>query len=588
MATTALWLSFAGGMNAAPGPYRLTAEDEAPLIVNGTVRNGWIQTRPPWQVRPLRWDTLTAQRAFERGVFQGGCFYDGPDGPRLVVAFSGEVLILDPAGYTVKAALPKAPFSKGAPEAFFQQRGKHLVCQDGINPPVILTGDAAVQGTDPARGFPTGEMMADGWGRTAVVMPGRRRIQFSDHENDPTRDSVLSFTEDTEYFKNARWFEIPGSLGLITGIIFAPALGRNGDQGPLLVFCEKGVRAYNVSLPRETWTTVDITSTPLPETGGGAPNSLVARGDDVIFTAHDGRIMSLKAALRRDEDARLSLFDNAVWPLYAGGDGTHLFRRWAARHDGRTLVTVEPERVPGNSAEEPTRVRHRGIVALQESPSIVREAPVWDGLWTGIYPVCLMTGTIKGVPHCWAISLDDDGVHRLYELGTEGPDVGEVPRRIETLVKLRASDFDMPYRPKPYASSALRLDEVKGRVTVEGWWQQDGHGPVPWFVANETNHDAWRAVEGSEVIQVPAPLRLPRMNPPAPPVDRPFHEVTPWIRITGQASFAGMAMETGEPKASPDGINTRAGGKEHCSEIHCVHDPYGYNARSLEKPEPCL
>lgn len=586
MATTALWLSFAGGMNAAPGPYRLLAEDELPLLVNGTVRNGWIRSRPPWIERPLAWNTVTAQRAFERGVFQGAGFYVGPQGPRLVFCFSGEVLIVDPTGraYTVSAALDKPAFSAQAEQVFFQKRGKHLIAQDGINPPVILTGDSATQGTDPAKGVPVGTMMADGWGRLAVVLPGRRRIAFSDHETDPTRDSVLSFTEDTEYFKNARFFEIPGSLGLITGIIFAPALGRNADQGPLLVFCEKGVRAFDVSQPRSTWTTADITSTPLPETGGGAAHSLVSRGADVIFTAHDGRIMSLKSALRRDEDARLALYDEAVWPLYSNSDGTHLYRRWACRHDNRTLVTVAPERVQGRGAEEPTRFRHRGIVALQEQPRVARDAPVWDGLWTGILPVCLLTGTVEGVARCWAVSLDLDGIHRLYELGTSGPDrPSEGSRRIETLLQLRPADFDFPFRPKPYAAAAFRLDEMAGEVTLRGWWQQDGQAPMPWFTGNETSPDCW-AADTAGNLSIPQPIRLSRINPPAPPINRAFYEASIWLTITGNASLAGGVLEvTEKPKASPDTRTVSASGNSHCAETNCSPDPFGYNIRT---PEP--
>lgn len=587
MATTALWLSFAGGMNAGAGPYRVLAEDELPLLVNGTVRNAWVRSRPPWICRPLQWDSVTAQRSFERGLFQGAGFYNGPAGPRLVFSFSGSVLVVNPQGYTLKASLEKPCFSKAKPEVWFQQRGKHLVCQDGINPPVILTGDAAEQGTDPNKGVPVGEMMADGWGRLAVVLPGRRRIAFSDHESDPTRDGPLSFTEDTEYFKNARYFEIEGSHGLITGIIFAPALGRNADMGPLLVFTEKAVLAYDVSQPRDTWTTVDIKSTPLPETGGGAPNSLVARGADVIFTAHDGRVMSLKAALRRDEDARLSIYDEAVWPLYSNGDGPNLFRRWACRHDNRTLITIEPERVPGGSKEEPTRIRHRGIVALQEQPRIVRDAPVWDGLWTGILPVCLVTGTIAGVARCWAVSLDPDGVHRLYELGTEGPDVtvtGET-RRIPTLMKLRPADFDFTFRPKPYAAAAFRLDEASGPVTITGWWEQDGKVPRHWFTSNENVPDCWTCQ--GDALSVPRPARLPRVNPPAPPSDFPFYEATIWLQLRGNASLSGAVIEVSEPKASPDTLTTRAGGNVICAETACPPDPYGYNLTVPEVPDSC-
>lgn len=541
-----VWPSYAGGMNAAADCPRNRREDELALLVNGTVRSGWAAHRPPFKRQQIGWLSQTAQRAFERGVFQGAGVYDSPRGPRLLFAFDGWLMAYDPAAATMRR-LGTRPFSRHSPHVWFAQRGIHAVAQDGVSAPVVITGDTAEQGTHPTRGVPTGCMMAEGHGRLVVVSPCRTRLYIGNHEADPNADA-LEFTEDTAYYKNTRFFAIPRSMGRIMAIAFAPALNGDADLGPLMVLCERAVRAFDISIPREQWAEVDISTTPLPTIGACSSHAVITRGNDVLFSDHEGRIQSVRMAVARNEDARVLPIDRAVWPLYAGEHKTHLDRRWALRFDDRCLVTVQPLRVARDNGR--WSVCHQGLAVLQEEPAGPL-FPVWDGLWTGILPVCLLRTTDRA----FAVSLDSDGFHRLYEIGTgSGHDEGAAPRRIPMLAALGGRDLGQPFQIKPFDGLAFRLGNVSGRASLRGWWQNDRATPKPWFRAEDAAADCLTTTTDGTLID-PLPQSRARITPPSPP-EATFFEAAPWLEIAGLADLQEVALETGEPKPAPNKRNT--------------------------------
>jgi hypothetical protein len=562
-----VWLSYAGGMNAAGDNPRAMRPDELRLLVNGTVRGGFASPRPPFYQQEVAWRQVGSQLAFERGVFQGAGFYNSPNGGRLMFAFDGHILSYDIATGSMLQPIKEQVFAARSPHVWFCQRGQHAVAQDGISPPVIITGDTATQGTHPQRGVPTGCMMAEGHGRLFVVSPCRRRIYAGNHSADPTA-APLDFTEDTAYYLNSRYFEMPQQDGRIVALTFAPALNGDADIGPLLVFCENTTRAYDVSRPRETWLTQDISTVPLPTIGACAHAAVVTRGNDVLFSDHEGRIQTVRMAVARNDDSRVNTIDRAVWPLYAEEDATRRDRRWAVEFDSRTLTTVQPERVWRSDGRQ--SIRHRGIMALQDSPAMPL-FPVWDGLWTGIYPVCL----IKGADRCFAVSLDRDGIHRLYELSTRaGPDKAPTPKAVPMLAALRPTDLGVPFLPKPIDAVSFRLGAVSGEVRLRGWWANDRSAPKPWFTAAEAAAECL-GFSGCSILTPQAQSR-PRVNPPAPPVPH-FYEAAPWLEITGTATLEEAAMQGKEPKPNPPKVNT------HCdpsatADFTCPPDPWSYHA----------
>jgi len=355
------WTTFAGGMHLSEGSHAVVGDDQAELLVNATVRHGRADPRPAWRMIPINWDARNVQTIFERGVIQDSAFYDSPAGPRFVYAVDGHLLSFDPVERLMRRVDPdgERPFHRFAAFVHLQQRNRWLVAQDGLGPPVILEGDAARVNSDPFDGVPTGLMMADGWHRLVIASPCRTRIYLSDHEFDP-ESTPLSFSDDAAYFRNARYFEIPPSLGRITALTFAPSFNNQDDWGPLLVFCERGTRAYLVQTPREEWLERDIAGTMLPTHGACAHGAIVPRGNDVVFSDQNGRIQSIRSVLSKLDDSRLQEADQPVWPLYRDEHGG--LRRWrrSVRFDDRILTTVWPERV--RRGDDKQSVRHRGLV----------------------------------------------------------------------------------------------------------------------------------------------------------------------------------------------------------------------------------
>lgn len=551
------WISFAGGMRLSDGARAAVGKDQAEVLVNVTVRHGRAEPRPAFRRARVFWTTRKAEAVFTRGTIQASRFYDGPDGGRWIFIADGHILSWNPANGIARMISPDRQrcFHRLARHAFLEQRGRWMIAQDGINPPVIIDGDNATVNEDPFNGVPTGMMMADGWHRLAVVAPDRKRIFISDHEFDPI-STPLSFTDDATYFKNARYFQVPASLGPIVGITFAPSFNNQDDWGPLLVFCEHGTRAYQLQVPREQWADIDIAATVLPTVGACAHGAFAVRGNDVVFSDQNGRIQTFKQAITTRDDVRLRPADQAVWPLYRGEDAK--FRRWrkAARFDDRILTTVWPEPVRlGNGRQA---VRHRGLVVMEEDHLSDRPF-VWAGLWTGIYPVAIESGYVSGGPDespvekCFAVSLDPDGQNRIYEITKmAGPDMMPEPRRVPMWLIPRWQDFEKPFARKKIQAAALQLAEIRGRVTITGYWQTSATRPAPWFEHHDAGAECLMFGGGDNCdMAFPEITGRPRVNLPAPASEGDFLRARPWLRVAGNVAIEEGIFEAGLNAAKP-------------------------------------
>ena len=560
-------------MNMAANRRASALEDEVYYLANATVRSGWAETRPAIQLVKTLWDD-DAQLAFQYGRMQGAGFYSCSAGSFIVYAVEGDILLYDIGSRTMmKAGLDKRPFSAASPFVWFCQRGKYMIAQDGTSPPVVLNGRKATQGTNPTREVPTGMMMANGWGRLAVVAPNRRWIYFSNHESDPQSKSPLAFTEDTAYYLNTKYFEVSSSLGHIVGMAFAPSLNGGNELGPLTVFCENGVVAYDISVARDQWALTDITTTIFTTIGACAHGAIVARGNDILFSDQNGRIQTLRNAISRQEDASIAITDRNVWPLYEHEERSLRSRRMSVRFAQRTLTAVLPEKMRTNRGD--IAVRHRGIIALQETPAIQRN-PVWDGVWTGVQPTNIITATVNGIERCFIASLDDDGIQRLYELTAEsGADHGEHSHSpIPMIVGLAGNDLGVPFLPKPHKSAVMRLGAIAGHVGITGYWQQDRGTPQPWFTASES---AISCIRGSAAgIEFPAPQARPRLNLPSPAKSTAYYEVAPWFKISGQARLEEVTVEATDPKPKPDSVDVSCAKAKTAAVYGCAPSPFDY------------
>ena len=488
--------SYAGGMNATALPTTAIRGDEVSLLVNGTVRNGFPRTRPGWHYRPLAFVTPGSQGIFENGRYQGSCFYMHPAGPRFAVAVDGRIFLVDPTNWTVEMLTTKPVptantvsqwFSEYSPHVWMIQRNKWLIAQDGISAPVVYDGVEAVQGTGPEK-VPTGTMMVDGWHRLAVVSPDRRRIYFSDHELDPN-STPISFTEGTDYFLNARYFEAPPALGRIVGLAFTPYQDTSTGIGPLVVFCERGTRAYNIAVPRSDWVTQDISQTILPRVGASSFFSYTDKGSQLVFRDHDGRIRTIKNAQQTEATDSNFSTDFEIRSLLESEDASLREYSQSVTFDGRCLMLTHPQREHLPDLRQV--VYHRGVAVL-ENEHLSDKENVW-AFWTGKRICGLEVGQVAGKDVCVAFCRDPDGRTRLYELtrsqrfDTVPAPEGIVEKRIEMLLSTPTTDFGNPVAIKKFSGGGMRLTAMRGQVDITARWQADGAPPTDWFSHSEAH-----------------------------------------------------------------------------------------------------
>ncbi len=556
---------YAQGVNASAHP-RLLPDGTLAILTNGSVTSGFCAPRPPFIQHQLALLDSSSTKRFGKGVVQGAGLYLSERGPCIILAADGYLFRFDLTADTLERIGNKV-FSRFSERVNFCQRGPYFIAQDGISPPVVIRHKAVTQGTHPTRSVPCGTLMAEGWGRLAVASPCRTKIYFSNHIADPGTDNngrdtdaiakELLFTEDTSYFKNTRFFRIPQSSGKIIGMTFTPSLNGDGDLGPLAVFCEKSVWLYNTRVARESWGEQDIASNPLPKIGACSPDSLIVRGNDILFSDSTGRIQQMRIAVRRNDDARLKAYDANVWPLIEGDHDTHIHRRLAAHLPERhTLIAVHPEVIHRDDGR--TTIRHKALLALNENPVIEGAQAIWDGEWTGVHPVAMIVAPWRGRETLFIVSLDSDGTNRIYRLGSEpGPDQANGRSCHQPMTAVTRADTSAePFKPKSYKSGGIKIGNVSGNVKITGAWIKDGQPPLPWFT---DNHRIPSDFDGA----FSPPQDLPRLTPPVTPGGS-FTDAAVAITIRGQARLEDIVIETSAlPITQSNNVNPCAV-TEHC------------------------
>lgn len=612
--------SYAGGVNAAAENYRELREDELAHLVNGTIASGWVETRPKFSQMTLFFPRPEDEYAFTRGRFQGVKYYGFTNGAFFVYAVEGRLLLHDPLTGRVQAAAVAGsapfcdqPFSKFADAVFMEQRGRYLVCQDGINPPVILDGPSARIADRSNQEVPGGTVMADGWGRLALVGPGRRRIYFSDHEVDPTT-TPLRFTDGATYLFNAPYFEVPASVGRVVAMEFMPFADTATGLGPLVVFGERGTVTYDVGIPRANWATSDISKLVLPNIGASSPWGTVARNGDLFFIDHQGRIRTVRSAIAESGAINSMLIDRKVFPYYKDEDP--YLRRWryAMQYGNRLYVSIQPTVYPIPDGEGRRNGVHcRGLVVLNLDPPYPhqdRGGFVWEGLWTGLQPAGMASGLFSSDPDSAGrevaviISRDPDGISRAYTIDEHAAydtapsqTQGLAPKAVETIVIPRYFDFGSPLLTKRLDYSSIRLSNIRGHTKVVGRWQPDTMpDDVTWFTHYESASlcgkfegdpcNFWAALPQSK-----RRLNLPRLsddaiNPDESSKASVFMRARPIFRITGHARLEEMVFNATFPTANPPQQNLDCVPQPSDVRVGCPPNLWSYTAFSAPDAQP--
>lgn len=396
--------------------------------VNVTARGGHFKTRPPMRKIALAFidDEQHANVAVNATTkrFQGAAFYEARTGKNSILASIGgrlfRYLITNNSATVSDLSLPSDLNSSSASHVWLFQGEEFMVINDGLDYPLFFDGAIVRRSLGMPQELPPSCMGHYVNGRFTVVLPDRRSFIAGDLVGGPSgtavynyRDAILKTTENISILGGSA-FAIPLTSGMISALFSTAITDTSLGQGPLQIGTRKGIFSVDLPLDATQWTTTQQPSSvvSLPDFGPVSQHGVVAIHGDAWYRGKDG-IRSFIVA-RRDfntwVNTPLSSEMDAVLPF----DTTFLLEYCSAvNFDNRLLMTCSPYYVIDMG------VAHRGLIALDfnnVSSITARSQPDYDGLWTGLNILQVLTGEFGGVERCFAFALDEDDKICLYEI----------------------------------------------------------------------------------------------------------------------------------------------------------------------------
>jgi hypothetical protein len=333
--------------------------------------------------------------------------------------------------------------------------------------------------------LPAGRMGAYGMGCNAVCLTDALSYIISDVVGAPSgtpannyRDAVLKMTQNT-FLSGGGNFRLPGSGDTITAMFFPPTLDTSLGQGPLQIGTAFSCFSnYVVGTYPGTWASLTnpIQTESLKDKGPLAQDSTIFVNSDTFFRSSDG-ISSLIMA-RRDffnNSWGNKSVANEIQRILSPDNQTLLSYGSAMSFDNRYFSTLSPQ-------VSARGVFHMGLGVLNNDliSSLRTTLPAaWEGAWTGVNALKVLTGRINGYKRAMAFTFNiDANTIELYEFlpetTTEYLDNGVTPivsvfetaalfnkdiKPLDTLVQLRDGE--------------VYLSDIKGDVKVTVYYKPD-------------------------------------------------------------------------------------------------------------------
>lgn len=605
------------GVNSGLAPIDL-GRDQLAWAINTTCRNNFPTCRPGFVKRPLAFlnsngtTDVDLTTNFQTGIFQGATSFERRN--QLVTMIGGRLFRVSLDNWNVLDVSTTDLNPSNRYRAWFAEAEDFIIAQDGQSAAWIYDGATTKRsdafGLNGGKQVPTGTAMVYSQGRLIVSLLDNRQFVVGDIVNGESgtatyayRDAVLYFTEN-DIINGGGAFSVPISAGALTAFRPIAQVDTSTGQGPTQVFTTGGIFSLNTPNDRTQWanTNFPIGTVSMVSAGAlsdratinvngdiwmrsldGVRSFIVARRD---FTSWVNAPMSreVERALDRDDKALLSFASSALF-------------------DNRLLTTCNPYRV-WNSG-----VAHRGLAVIDFAPLAylsTRTAPVWEGIWTGLRVLQILSGTFNGVERCFVFALSTANTIELWELTRDRADdyngVLNVP--ITWSMESGALTFPRSINQNPSSPSQLlssldagRLytDELTGNLTFTTDYRPDQdqcwHHWHSWTACATTSlctalSDTACVTPGNYQQQYRTPFFLP--TPPVAcdeSVNKPTNkgrEFQVRLTVTGHARikrFEAIAHEQQEA------INGLCAGSESCKSVTCCSDnDFTLYQLSLETP----
>ncbi len=450
-AGSAFWVS---GMDSSLDPAFL--EDTVyRSAMNVTNRGGVLKTRPGYncvfELPPGRLQGYTLFRP------TGGAWHH-------VVAVAGKVYT-SAYPFTTYTQLPNVQFFTGSDIVVFEKATKSvqqnvdgtlsivdpydvLIMQDGRTPAAYWDGSISRHLNPLASETPLGTWMKWSGDRLWV---GRDNELFASDIADPLR-----FTE-TEYLSEGGSFRLPD---IITGL----AEITSTDVPQLLVFTQNTTSIFQSNIrDRETWkTTNNFQRVLFPQVGCVSGRAITTQYGQLWWMTMTG-VTSLNAAAQSRISSEL-LYRDTEMAVSKGNLSPNIERVAAISFENYVLFSV-----PSGDLFN----RHTWVMDQSPAEKLNTGSPAaWNGVWTGTRPVQWSVGAVNGVQRVFHVSVDYDGVNRLWEafIPTRQDNGQPITCYVETKSHANFGEMAQGLDIKTFRFAELEFTEIQGTLDVKVYW----------------------------------------------------------------------------------------------------------------------
>lgn len=350
-------------------------------------------------------------------------FIFGNNAPNVVAAFVGADFVIPVQNQNVEVLIDQQFTQPNGTIVFIGSGEYQVISSSSVVTPgantITATNINDTDGTNHASGelitsipeLPAGRMGDYGMGRNWLCLLDGISYIASDivggSSGSPAynyRDAVLKVTENT-YLAGGGSFRVPGAGQQIAAMKFSAILDTSLGQGNLQIFTNENAFSNNTPTDRTTWQnlTNPIQTESLIGSGAAGQNCVVRINGDLIFRSPNPNGIRSMLLARLDfnrwgntpnshEVERIIQSENVAGLPFCS----------SIQFDNRLLMTA-------NHFQSNQGVYGQGIIALNFDPNSSlagKEPSVYDGLWTGLNTLQLLTGNFNGQPRAFALCLN--------------------------------------------------------------------------------------------------------------------------------------------------------------------------------------
>ena len=405
--------------------------------------------------------------AFETERFQGAYNYNHGKNSYLVTSIGGHIYKINTETGMVQDITPTKgvnslgetiydPNASDIEVSYFQQAEHYLIIQNGESAAIIFDGATSRRANPSGDEVPTGKVMAYGNGRLWVARG--REFVAGDIVGGPT--DVIKFTENT-YIAEGGAFAVPLDTGDITAMRFMNQPDSSLGQGELLVHTSRAVFAVNVPTSRDSWKNLQYPTVRIVAINYGSVSdrSCALVNGDMFYRAPDG-IRSFISSRREWQEYGQIPVSREIGPVLRDEKLHEIAQRTSVvLFDNRLLTTVTPQ----NTSQG---VYFRGIAPLDFDTvggTGDKMPPAWEGLWTGLNFLQLLTAEVDEEERCFAFHLNSSCNIQLWELTKDGIKDAD-SSRIGCYIETPSYSFENPLEMKQLEYGEMWVDDLRGEV----------------------------------------------------------------------------------------------------------------------------